>query len=242
MRSQDAKSRISTTQSEEAYTQRCEGFLRAGRCGYLHPLGLRRSIHSSAPSRLHDLLGLLARCRGPRLHQIIGPCEASLRGDPWAIVPAALDAPCVQREGHGLRSIAPSTSRSRRLWHRRGPGHPPLPRPGGSLRFRLARRRTRPGATGAVGLPGGRHPILLVHRPAAVGLLHPGLGYVYPTKPVGLADIHLGSTSCLMMAILPRLVRPDTEMSRAFLNCDSPYSVGYGLPRTPSRRLSDKSR
>jgi hypothetical protein len=65
-----------------------------------------------------------------------------------------------------------------------------------------------PSATGAVGLPGGGDPILFVHRPAAVCLLHTRLGHVHPTKPVGLAYIHLWSTSCLMIAILPRLSRP----------------------------------
>src|SRR5215208_191426 len=68
--------------------------------------------------------------------------------------------------------------------------------------------RPSPSAAGAVGLSGGGDPILLVHRPAAVCLLHTRLGHVHPTKPVGLAYIHLWSTSCLMIAILPRLSRP----------------------------------
>jgi hypothetical protein len=30
-----------------------------------------------------------------------------------------------------------------------------------------------------------------IHRPGAVGLLHPWLGYMHPTEPISLADIHL---------------------------------------------------
>jgi len=74
-----------------------------------------------------------------------------------------------------------------------------------------------PSATGAVGLPGGGDPILLVYRPAAVRLLHAWLGHVHPTKPVGLADIHSWSTFCLMIAILPRFARAGTEMPRESL-------------------------
>jgi hypothetical protein len=47
-----------------------------------------------------------------------------------------------------------------------------------------------PGAAGAVGLFGGGDPILLAYRPAAVRLLHLGLGHVDPADPVGLADVH----------------------------------------------------
>jgi hypothetical protein len=72
----------------------------------------------------------------------------------------------------------------------RGVGSP-CSRLGTSPRSLRLGGRSRPSAAGAVGLPGGGEPILLVHRPPAVGLLHPRLGYVYPTKPVGLADIHL---------------------------------------------------
>jgi hypothetical protein len=68
--------------------------------------------------------------------------------------------------------------------------------------------RPSPSATGAVGLSRGGDPILFVHRSAAVCLLHTRLSHVYPTKPVGLAYIHLWSTFCLMIAILPRLARP----------------------------------
>jgi hypothetical protein len=77
--------------------------------------------------------------------------------------------------------------------------------------------RPCPSATGAVGLPGGGDPILLVYRPAAVRLLHARLGHVHPTKSVGLADIHPLSTFCLMIAILPCLDRPGTEIRRALL-------------------------
>jgi hypothetical protein len=78
--------------------------------------------------------------------------------------------------------------------------------------------RPRPSAAGAVGLPGGGDPILLVYRPAAECLLHARLGHVHPTKPVGLADIHPWPTfSLIMIAILPRLARADTEMPRQSL-------------------------
>ena len=66
------------------------------------------------------------------------------------------------------RGTAPGASASRLLW----PG------------------RSRPGAAGAVGLFGGGDPILLIHRSAAVRLLHLGLGHVDPADPVGLADVH----------------------------------------------------
>ena len=66
------------------------------------------------------------------------------------------------------RGTAPGASASRLLW----PG------------------RSRPGAAGAVGFFGGGDPILLIHRPAAVRLLHLGLGHVNPADPVGLADVH----------------------------------------------------
>jgi hypothetical protein len=81
--------------------------------------------------------------------------------------------------------------------------------------------RSSPSTTGAVGLPGGGDPILLVYWPAAVRLLHAWLGHVHPTKPVGLADIHPCSTFCLMIAILPRLARARTEMPRASLTRDT---------------------
>jgi hypothetical protein len=91
------------------------------------------------------------------------------------------------------------------------------PRSGLGTSFRSFRlRRPRPSATGAVGLPGGGDPILLVYRPAAVGLLHARLGHVYPTKSVGLADIHVWSPFSPMTAILSCLARLGTEMPRAF--------------------------
>jgi hypothetical protein len=82
--------------------------------------------------------------------------------------------------------------------------------------------RPSPSATGAVGLPGGGDPILLVYRPAAICLLHARLGDVHPTKPIGLADIHpwfhpWPTFSLIMIAILPRLARADTEMPRQSL-------------------------
>jgi hypothetical protein len=71
--------------------------------------------------------------------------------------------------------------------------------------------RPSPSAAGAVGLPGGGDPVLLLYRPAAVGLLDARLGHVYPAKPVGLADIHRWSTCSRMTAILPRSAHPGTE-------------------------------
>jgi len=78
--------------------------------------------------------------------------------------------------------------------------------------------RPRPSAAGTVCLPGGGDPVLLLYRPAAVGLLDARLGYVYPTKPVGLADIYRWSTCCLMTAILSRSAHPGTETPRAILS------------------------
>ncbi len=94
----------------------------------------------------------------------------------------------------------------------------PQASPGRSLRARprpLRPWRSHPSAAGAVSLPGGDEPILLVYRPAAVGLPHARLGHVYPTEPVGLADVHLWFTFSLMIAILPCLSSLGTEMPRA---------------------------
>ena len=65
---------------------------------------------------------------------------------------------------------------------------------------------------------------------AAVGLLHARLGHVYPTEPVSLADIHLSSPFCLMIAILPGLARLGTVTPQVFLSDNSPFSAGYELP------------
>ncbi len=51
--------------------------------------------------------------------------------------------------------------------------------------------RPRSCAGGAVNLLGGDEPLLLVHWPATVGLLHLGFGCVHPTDLVSLADFHL---------------------------------------------------
>ena len=75
------------------------------------------------------------------------------------------------------------------------------PGPDGSLRFRLTRRCPRPSAAGAVAFPRGGDPVVLIYRPAAVGLLHLGLGYMHPTEPVSLADIHLWRYLFVVLAI-----------------------------------------
>src|SRR5919112_2513981 len=55
-----------------------------------------------------------------------------------------------------------------------------------------------PGAAGAVGLFGGGDPVLVVDRPAAVGLSELWLGHVHPADPIRLADIHLSPFFCLL--------------------------------------------
>ncbi len=108
----------------------------------------------------------------------------------------------------------------------------PQASPGRSLRARprpLRPWRSHPSAAGAVSLPGGGEPILLVYRPAAVGLPHARLGHVYPTDPVGLADVHLWFTFSLMIAILPCLARLGTEMPRGRLPSEA-------APRSPELR------
>src|SRR5215204_352979 len=77
-------------------------------------------------------------------------------------------------------------------------------------------RRPRPSAAAAVSLPRSSDPILLVYRPAAVGLLHPGLGHMYPSKPVGLADVHAWQKVCLMIAILPCSASFSTDMPQVW--------------------------